>query len=277
MGQWFARGMAAGVCFLLLGPLPVRADEDLTAAEAAGRAPAPGYGHVLVSDVRHVLAAPVRWQEDDWRTFGLISLGILGTAVVDRPVRDFFQDHQSSTADHVANLFEPFGAEYSFVALGGFYLSGLAADDENARAVAEDGFAASVIASGIITPALKFTVGRSRPNANDGPFHFRPFTSSASFPSGHATQAFAVAAVIADHYESLWVKSTAYGVASLAGMARMYHDKHWASDVVAGGAIGITVGRSVVALNDREQGSPHLTVAPLIQNNARGVELTYDF
>jgi membrane-associated phospholipid phosphatase len=273
----FGRRMAAGVCFLLLGASPGWADEDLTAADAAASAPAPGYGQVLVTDVRHELSAPVRWQEDDWRTFGLISLGILGAAVVDRPVRDFFQEHQSSTADHIANLFEPFGAEYSFVTLGGFFVAGLAADDLNAKAVAEDGFAASVIASGIITPVLKVTIGRSRPDTNEGPFHFRPFTGSASFPSGHATQAFAVAAVIANHYEALWVQSTAYGVASLVGLARMYHDKHWASDVVAGGAIGITVGRSVVALNDRARGEPHLAVAPFIEDGARGLELTYEF
>ena len=86
-----------------------------------------------------------------------------------------------------------------------------------------------------------------------------------------------MATVSADHYEPLWVKSTAYGVAGLVGLARTYHDKHWATDVVAGGAIGITVGRSVVALNDRERGANHLAVSPFIEDDARGVELTYAF
>src|SRR5690606_19049876 len=44
-----------------------------------------------------------------------------------------------------------------------------------------------------------------------------------------------------------WVVGAAtYSGATLVGLARMYHDMHWASDVVAGAAIGIFTGRRVV-------------------------------
>jgi membrane-associated phospholipid phosphatase len=37
-----------------------------------------------------------------------------------------------------------------------------------------------------------------------------------------------------------------YGGASLVGLSRMYHDKHWASDVALGAAIGTFSGLKVV-------------------------------
>ena len=51
---------------------------------------------------------------------------------------------------------------------------------------------------------------------------FHPFPNSErSFPSGEATQAFAVASVIAAHYDGLWIKISSYSIASLVGMARI--------------------------------------------------------
>jgi membrane-associated phospholipid phosphatase len=42
------------------------------------------------------------------------------------------------------------------------------------------------------------------------------------------------------------VGAATYSGATLVGLARMYHDMHWASDVVMGAAIGIFTGRRVV-------------------------------
>ncbi|HEX6159043.1 MAG TPA: phosphatase PAP2 family protein [Thermoanaerobaculia bacterium] len=73
-----------------------------------------------------------------------------------------------------------------------------------------------------------------------------------SFPSNHATQAFAVATVIARHYEERrWVRWLAYGVATGVGFARIYHDDHHTSDVIAGAAIGTFVGHTVVTTNQK--------------------------
>jgi membrane-associated phospholipid phosphatase len=36
-----------------------------------------------------------------------------------------------------------------------------------------------------------------------------------------------------------------YGVAALTGISRVFHDRHWASDVVMGGAIGYVTGRAI--------------------------------
>ncbi len=145
---------------------------------------------------------------------------------------------------------ERLGAQYAAGVVGGFYLFGALADDETSMQVAQDGIAASLIASGIVTPAIKLVAGRSRPRDDEGVYHFKPFSkANASFPSGHTTEAFALASVIANHYDETWVSYTSYSIASLVGLARTYHDAHFASDVLAGAIIGTLVGKSVVAHN----------------------------
>lgn len=106
---------------------------------------------------------------------------------------------------------------------------------------------------------LKGIMGRSRPFVSNGmiPRDFdwgRGFKSSdwQSFPSGHATTAFAAAAAVTDETSIWWPRSTwiigpvMYGGATLVGLSRMYHNKHWASDVALGALIGTFSGKKVV-------------------------------
>ena len=144
----------------------------------------------------------------------------------------------------------------------------------SAKAVGMDGLAASLIASGLIAQPLKYAFGRSRPNQELGAKHFDPFSGDESFPSGHTTQAFAVATVVAEHYDSLWITVTSYTLASMVGFARINNDAHWASDVLAGAAIGTFVGDLVVKINDNHRG---VVVAPLIGDHMAGIELSLPF
>ena len=230
-----------------------------------------------MQDARYVLRPPTRWEQSTWQDIGLVGLAVVGTsAVLDRPIQNAVQRNRNRTLDKVTQVFEPFGAEYSLAVLGGFYLAGEVDDNPKATAVAQDGLAASLIASGLITPALKLAFGRSRPSQDEGTHRFRPFGGNGSFPSGHTTQAFAVASVIAAHYEPLWIKATAYGVASLVGYSRVYHNAHFASDVLAGAAIGVLVGTSLVAINEKLRGS-HISLVPLAVYNGAGFALERTF
>jgi len=87
---------------------------------------------------------------------------------------------------------------------------------------------------------------------------FHPFSFSSgrmSFPSGHAAAAFAVATVIADESEEAAVDLLAYGLALLVGVARVYQDKHWTSDVFVGSALGYFVAKRICSLNRRREGA----------------------
>ena len=125
------------------------------------------------------------------------------------------------------------------------------------------GLEALLLSAGI-TGAIKLTAGRARPyvradpDPNDFGFLRGAGRDYASFPSGHTSTAFAVAASLAaetTHWVTLkswwpgWkyvVGGTLFGGASLVGLSRMYHDQHWASDVVAGAAIGTFSGIKTV-------------------------------
>ena len=236
----------------------------------------PAYPKLLTDDIEHVISAPARWESEEWRNAGWLSLGILTTAaLVDKPLQDEMRRHAPNNNRAVLQV-ERLGAQYSVLVLGGFYLAGTTGD-ETATEVAQDGLAASLIASGLIAPTIKLVVGRSRPRTNSGTTHFKPFSDlNASFPSGHTTEAFALASVISEHYEQPWVSYSTYGLASMVGLARSYHSAHFASDIVAGAALGTWVGLSVVEHNQTYRRNK-LALLPEVSPGILGVRLAGRF
>ena len=230
------------------------------------------FPHLFVHDAALVFSAPARWKARDW---GLFSAGVIGVGAlfaVDDDVRTAVLRSDKGFHDKVARTFEPFGTWASFAVIGGFYFGGLAAHDDKARGVAADAVVASIISGVIVTPVLKKVFGRSRPNAGQGPHDFDPFQGGASFPSGHATQAFAVASVIATEYPNPWVQVACYVPATLVLYARMRHDAHWASDVMAGALIGYGVGRQVATFNHPLRVGKHqVQLLPLFAPKTFGV------
>jgi len=204
----------------------------------------------LKSNAVNIATAPLRWEGSDWAKFGLGVAAVGGVVLLDKDFRRVVDRNSSGPLNDVARAVGPFGAEYSFGALGAFYLAGRFLKDDRARAVAEDGLVSSVLAAGVITPILKLAVGRRRPSQTESTF---ARGGGSSFPSGHATQAFAVASVIASHYESPWIQAAAYGLAGLVGLSRMEQGAHYASDVLAGALIGISVGKAVVRFHESER------------------------
>jgi membrane-associated phospholipid phosphatase len=209
------------------------------------------YWQLLKGDVRQVLTSPGRWDETTWRRVGTKALLVIGAmALLDDGTNGYMDDHRSSTTDRMAADFEPFGRQYAAYVIGGYLLAGKLAHRPRAKAVAVDGLTSTVIAAGLIVPALKEITGRSRPRAGQGAYDFHPFNGGYSFPSGHTAAAFSVATSIAEHYDALWIKGLAYGVASLVEYARMEEDAHFLSDVTAGALIGIGVAHSVHDLDE---------------------------
>jgi len=67
------------------------------------------------------------------------------------------------------------------------------------------------------------------------------------FPSGHTTVAFAAATVFASEYkDKIFIPVIAYSAATLIGISRITENKHWATDVSTGAAIGYLAGKNVV-------------------------------
>jgi membrane-associated phospholipid phosphatase len=102
----------------------------------------------------------------------------------------------------------------------------------------------SVGGAGLIATLTKNILGRARPKLFDtmGPFEFKLFAFSpnyASLPSGHATNMFALATVIA----ILWprAKVLAYTVAAWIAASRVLLGEHYVTDVVFGAILGTAV------------------------------------
>lgn len=71
---------------------------------------------------------------------------------------------------------------------------------------------------------------------------WRPDSSSrTSFPSGHTATGFAAAEFLRREYwdASPWYGIAGYAAAAATGYLRMYNNKHWLGDVVAGAGVGI--------------------------------------
>ena len=123
--------------------------------------------------------------------------------------------------------------------------------DNRMRAAGLESLEAQLIASQLITPVLKRAFGRARPSAGEGTYHFEPFRSRdeehRSFPSSHATTAFAAATAIAAHYDNRVVPAVVYSIATSVAIARVNDNAHFPTDVIAGALLGRLVARQVVA------------------------------
>ncbi len=89
-------------------------------------------------------------------------------------------------------------------------------------------------------------------------------------PSIHTASSFAMASVLATTSESILAKAFYYSLATFVGFSRMYQDKHWASDVVLGAAIGELCGRVVTnyhASHDR------IALVPTISGSSASLAL----
>lgn len=66
-------------------------------------------------------------------------------------------------------------------------------------------------------------------------------SSKTSFPSGHTATAFMGAEFLYQEYKnvSIWYGISGYLVATGTGFFRIYNDRHWLTDIVAGAGIGI--------------------------------------
>lgn len=235
--------------------LPDLGSPAANSSDAAGADAQRSFGRQLLFDARYIVTAPTRWDAEAWKWAGLATASVVGAAALfDKRESDGAADREN-WLDELATRLEPFGAQYSLVTIAGFYAGGKLFDSPRAVAVGEDGLTASIIAAGIVTPFIKWTVGRVRPANTADRIDFHPFSHNYSFPSGHTTQAFALASVIGSHYESPWISVPVYGVAALVGYARHQHNAHWTSDIIGGAVIGMSVGRTVVKLNESNRGN----------------------
>lgn len=105
----------------------------------------------------------------------------------------------------------------------------------------------------LVVEGLKRATFRARPDGE----HRR---SNASFPSSHAANAFAVAAVIARRWRRSGV--VALLLAAVVGWSRLYLNRHWPSDVLAGAVLGVGLALLTLLAWRRWRASRNVAATP---------------
>src|SRR5256886_6570005 len=175
------------------------------------------YWFLVILDTKEVFTAPAHWSMRDWTVLGGIVAGIGTVAVFDEDIERAIRRARNNTMTSIFDNVQPLGNEYAIGIVGSFYIYGEFFKDPRAKTTALDSIAATAIASGIVANSFKYVIGRGRPTDGRGAYNFRPFSGQDSFSSGHTTEAFALASAISEHYDSLWVQVTSYGLASAVG------------------------------------------------------------
>jgi len=136
------------------------------------------------------------------------------------------------------------GAEYTTLPIAaGLYLYGRHTNSAKARETGVLG-AQALLDSAILVQILKLAAGRERPELAGGSGRF--FKGHSGFPSGHAIETWSFASLIAHEYgPSKVVPVITYGLATIVSVSRFTGQKHYASDIVAGGAMGWFIGKYV--------------------------------
>lgn len=158
--------------------------------------------------------------------YGLVSLaGKNFIRDLDRTTKDELQEDHPLFAAHADNYMQFASAALVY----GLNLSGI----KGRHSIGDvTGYllTSEVILNGTVH-ALKSITNRERPD----------HSGFNSFPSGHTANAFATAEFLTQEYQdvSAWYGYAGYAVATATGVLRMYNNRHWLSDVVAGAGFGI--------------------------------------
>jgi hypothetical protein len=215
-------------------PPPQTTGQKVAAAEEPAkptRSFFPALFHNLGDDIKHIPRKNTLY----WLAAGA------ATSLAIHPADDNLNDRLSNS-DSAKTSFKAGKYVGSFPVLIGTavttYIVGRSRPSRRAQHLGMDLIEATLLAEGI-TEGIKFSVRRDRPLQDNG-----KRASGYAFPSGHAAGTFAAATVLQQHLGWKWAVPT-YAIGSYVAMSRLVDDRHWASDVMAGAAEGIIIGRSV--------------------------------
>jgi hypothetical protein len=205
----------------------------------------------LLSEIAADFGRFVRSRES-YTIVGLGLVSALGTHPLDHRITTSTFNHELNEGGFVDGLFEPGKVLGSAaVQLGGALATfgvGKMSRSDDLSSLGRDLVRAQLLTQGI-TQLIKYSVRRERPDGS----------ARSSFPSGHASGAFATATVLHRHYG--WkVGAPAYGLASYIAASRLSENRHFLSDVVLGMAVGVAAGRTVAF----HRGSNRFELTPVI-------------
>jgi PAP2 superfamily protein len=214
----------------------------------------------IVLDQKEILTSPFHINRRTAPMWLLSAGTIAGLIAADRHIADAFENSRGQTrwGERISTI----GASYTVVPLvAGYYGYGVWKDNPKAREIGVLG-TESLVDSLIVAGILKEAFRRDRPDEKE-PGEF--WEGGRSFPSGHAIQMWSIASLVAHEYKHKpVVQIAAYSLAGIVSVSRVAAQKHFASDVVAGGAMGWFIGRYVYETHMSHLAHKHATMMPMI-------------
>ena len=147
---------------------------------------------------------------------------------IDSDVKKLVQKNKGNTLDNLTNVFNKAGSGYAIGIPISTYIIGYYSKNEKLAKASRVAITSGVVAASIVFP-VKYITHRKRPDGSD----------YQSFPSGHTAFAFAIFGSYAKFYNKGITPYLLYSVPVLTGFSRIYKNKHYLSDVVAGATVGL--------------------------------------
>lgn len=171
-------------------------------------------------------------QSNQW-ILGTAALAALAATQVDMQVTHYAQT-KGLLSDPVSHFGDKYGAEWShWILWSSILVTSTLNNDSKDDIISKIQFSSfALITNRIITVGMKRIVGRIRPNGD----------CCKSFPSGHTSHSFTIAAIARELYGDE-IGALTYSVATLVAFSRINDNKHYLSDVLFGAALGTAVGR----------------------------------
>jgi membrane-associated phospholipid phosphatase len=191
----------------------------------------------------------------------LVPLAVTGGLIAgDTRIASSFRNSRGQVrwGSRVSNI----GASYTLIPIvAGSYVYGAWRDNPKGREIGVLG-TETLLDSLITVQVMKVIFRRDRPD-DQRPGHF--WAGGTSFPSGHAMMTWSIASLLDHEYKrNKIVGITAYSLAGVVSAARIAAQKHFASDVVAGGTIGWFIGRYVYDTHMSHLAHKHASLIPMI-------------
>lgn len=188
------------------------------------------------------------------------SVVFLGLTFGDQAVSDQALDWGSGSFGNFLDITNEIGGLYGFLIPTSVFAFSFATDDTKFQDAAFTSLQAYVY-SNVLVFMTKFAIGRSRPDTEQGPHDFNPFSGATSFPSGHTSSVFAIIMPWVFYYPGP-VTYALVAVASGTAIARIQRQRHWLTDVLAGAAISTAMSHFLYKRHRNTQ-DPTLGINPI--------------
>ena len=217
------------------------------------------FGILLLDDFKQQALSPFQPAKRAFLRDAVLVGAAVGIAFLDKPIQRWavtFRNN-NSWSERPSKTITNLGAQFEVIPLAVIATTGFVFKNEKLRTTTALALQSYITAT-FWSTLFKELSGRNRPANFDpnselnsagfhGPFYKLPYSDNSAFPSGHTALAFAAATVYAKEYRDIpLVPVISYGIATLIGFSRITENRHWATDVVAGGLLGFACGTQVV-------------------------------